>query len=725
MTGKISRRDFLKVTGVGAVAAAVMTGCGPLSRYVVREPYPKMPEYTYNGQSTYYATTCQECPAGCGIVVRTMQGRALKIEGNPNHPVSRGKTCARGQIALQGLYNPDRIRNPVSQNGRGSGTFTNVSWNDALRVVAEALTAHQPDEIAFLLGLKSDHLFDLVTEITSALGAPPPLRFSAHEIFEARATLVSASRLLFNEPAVPFFDLGNADVTFSFGANFLETYLSPVAYARGFASMRQGHPGKRGYLVQFEPRLSQTGATADEWIPILPGSEGIVAMALGRLVAEARRDAIPPAFEGVDVESAATLSGISTETLQRLAAVFAGAEHPLAIPGGSALGQSNGLEAAQAILLVNILVENPGKSGGIFLTPNVSVYPNVSLLSNTLLEVTNLIERMRSGRVKVLFVHGSNPIFELPVGLNFPAALAQVPQVISFASFPDETASQADYILPDHTPLEAWGYQKVATGGDRPVISGAQPVVSPYYNTRATADVLLGAVQVVGGNLAAAVPYKDEVEFIQQALLTLVLEKGFFDAPEIRTFMAQFQQYGGWWKADAGLDAPDASGALQRTLNVPAPEFEGQGDYHLFPYMSAVLGDGSGVNRPWQQEIPDPMTSVMWNSWVEINPETADKLGINDDDIIVITSPFGSVEAVVYRYPAVRPDTIAVPFGQGHTAFGRYANERGFNPALLFGLKINGAGDLAYASTLVKIEKTGRRRPLSRFESRIGVYPKE
>ena len=725
MTGKISRRDFLKVTGVGAVAAVVMTGCGPISRYVVREPYPKMPEYTYNGQSTYYATTCQECPAGCGIVVRTMQGRALKIEGNPNHPVNLGKTCARGQVALQGLYNPDRIRNPVSQNGRGSGTFTNVSWDGALRVVAEALTSHQPAEIAFLLGLKSDHLFDLVTEITSAFGAPPPLRFSAYEIFEARATLVSASRLLFNEPAVPFFDLGNADVTYSFGANFLETYLSPVAYARGFASMRQGHPGKRGYLVQFEPRLSQTGATADEWIPILPGSEGMVAMALGRLVAEARQTAIPPAFKEVEVESAATISGVSTDELQRLATIFAGAEHPLAIPGGSALGQSNGLESAQAILLVNILVENLGKNGGVFLTPNLPVYPDVSLLSNTLLEVTDLIERMRSGRVKALFVHGLNPIFELPAGLNFAAALAEVPQVISFASFPDETASQADYIFPDHTPLEAWGYMKVATGGDRPVISGSQPVVSPYYNTRATADVLLGAVRLVGGNLAEAVPYKDEVEFIQNALLTLVLEKGFFDAPEIRTFLAQFQQYGGWWEADAGLDAPDASGALQRTLNVPAPEFEGEGEFHLFPFMSPILGDGAGANRPWLQETPDPMTTVMWGSWVEIHPETADELDLADDDIVLITSSMGSMEAVVYRYPAIRPDTIAVPFGQGHTAYGRYAKGSGFNPAHLFNLMINGAGDLAYASTLVKIEKTGSKRQLSRLESRIGVYHKE
>jgi anaerobic selenocysteine-containing dehydrogenase len=450
----------------------------------------------------------------------------------------------------------------------------------------------------------------------------------------------------------------------------------------------------------------------------------MVAMALGRLVAEARLGAAPPAFAGVDVDAVAALAGVSAETLQRLGTIFANAERPLAIPGGSALGQSYGLEAAQAILLVNILVENLGKSGGVFLTAGLPVYPDAGSLSNTLLEVTDLIERMRSGKVKVLFVHGANPVFELPAGMGFAAAMAGVPQVISFASFPDETAWQADYILPDHTPLESWGYQKAATGGDRPVISGLQPVVVPFVNTRATADVLLGAIQAAGGNLAAAVPYKDEVAFIQHALLNLVLGKGSYQAPEIRTFMAKFQQYGGWWKADAGLDVPDATDALQRTLNVPAPEFEGQGDFHLFPFMNVIFGDGSGVNRPWQQEIPDPTTTVMWSSWVEMNPATADKLGIKDDDIILITSPYGSVEASVYRYPAVRPDTIAVPFGQGHTVFGRYAKGRGFNTAQLFGLKINGAGDLAYASSLVKVQKTGRKRNLSRFESILGVYPK-
>ena len=172
MSDKLSRHDFLKLAGAGAAASAILTGCGPAWRYVVREPYQQMPEYTYNGQSTYYASTCRECPAGCGIVVRTHQGRAIKIEGNPSHPVNLGKTCARGQTALQGLYNPDRLKEPVRQNGRGSGSYTTLNWEEAVSVVKDALANHPASEIAFLLGLAPDHLFDLVSEVTSALGAP-------------------------------------------------------------------------------------------------------------------------------------------------------------------------------------------------------------------------------------------------------------------------------------------------------------------------------------------------------------------------------------------------------------------------------------------------------------------------------------------------------------------------------------------------------------------------
>lgn len=724
MTKKISRREFLKTAGAGVAATVVLTGCGPMARYVVREPYTQMPEYTYNGLSTYYATTCRECPAGCGIVVRTMQGRALKVEGNTNHPVNLGKTCSRGQASLQGLYNPDRVKQPTQQNPRGSSTMTPMTWDQAVEVVQKALTTNQPGEIAFLLGVGADHLADLVTEISTALGGPPPLRYSAFELFEARNTLTAAANQVLGAAALPFFDLGNADVTFSFGANFLETYLSPVAYTRGFSTMRQGHPGRRGYLVQFEPRMSQTAATADEWIPIAPGTEGLVALAIGRLVAEGRGGVLPAAYSNVDVPGIAkSLGGPSEDDLHRLANLFTSAGHPLAIPGGVALGASNGVEAGQAILALNALVNNLGQPGGVFLTPSLPVHDANPLIPNNLTDLQGLITKMEAGAIKVLFIHGLNPLLEFPASLGFASALAAVPQVISFASFPDETAMQADYIFPDHTGLEGWGYQKILTGGDRPVISGAQPVVVPFYNTRATADVLLAAVQAIGGSLASAVPYKDEVEFLQQSVLKLLSQDGFFNAPEINTFWAQWQQYGGWWNAAAGLQTPAVSNAMDQSLKAVPPEFDGDGEYYLYPFLSPILGDGSGANKPWLQETPDPMTTVMWNTWVEIHPDTAAKLGVSDDDVVKITSPFGELEVSVYRYPAIRPDTVAIPFGQGHTAYGRYAQNRGVNPANLFGLRTNSTGDLAFTSIKVKIEKTGRQRPLARLESRLGVYP--
>ena len=311
MSEKISRRDFLKLASVGATTTAVLTGCGPASRYVKREPYMQMPEYTYNGLSTYYATTCRECAAGCGLVVRTMQGRAIKVEGNPNNPVNLGKTCPRGQTTLQGLYNPNRIRGPLKHT-RGEGLYDanfqdaqpNLSWEDAIQVVADAL--NDPAGVAFLMGMASDHLFELVSDLANSIGAPAPIRFGASSMFETRATLSKAAENLFGQAALPFFDIGNADLVLSFGANFLETWLSPVAYTREFAKMRRGNPKRRGYFIQFESRMSQTAAKADEWIPIHPGSEGLIAAAIGRLVAEARGGAMPGAFETVDPGSIAS-----------------------------------------------------------------------------------------------------------------------------------------------------------------------------------------------------------------------------------------------------------------------------------------------------------------------------------------------------------------------------------------------------------------------------------
>ncbi len=731
MSQQFSRRDFLKLAGVGAATTAILTGCGPASRYVKREPYMQMPEYNYNGQSTYYATTCRECAAGCGLIVRTMQGRALKTEGNANNPLNLGKTCARGQATLQGLYNPNRVQGPI-KHGRGERLYdtfsnpynddiknapSNMSWDEATQAVADALKNNKPDEIAFLMGMAPDHLFDLVTDLANATGINAPVRFGALPMFEARATLTKAAGNLFGEARLPFFDVGGAQVVLSFGANFLETWISPVSYTRGFAGLREAQSKQRGKFIQLEARMSSTAAKADEWIPLRPGTEALVALAIGRLASELKGGPMPRAFASVDPLDAASRSGVKLATLQYIAGFFAGANGALAIPGGSALGQSNGLTVAEAVLALNAVADNFGKPGGVYFSPfapNQTTYQSPASAK----EMQDFIQKMADGKFKVLFVHGVNPVFELPASLGFKEALKGVGQVISFAIFPDETATESDYVFPDHHGLESWWYQRVATGSNQPVLSGAQPVVSPYYDTRATVDVLIAAAQLAGGAFATALPFKDEVEFLQSKIAPLMAETdGLFSAPEINTFMAYFQQYGGWWKASDGRGVPGTADVLSRNLDAAEAEFAGEGEFFLFPFVSPALAE-AGANKPWLQELPDSTTTVMWNSWVE----TARELGLEDDDVVKIVSDAGELEVPVYRYPAIRPDTIAIPFGQGHTAYGRYAEKRGANPADLLIPHFNEAGDLAFAGVKVKIEKTGRKQPLSRLESIMGVY---
>jgi anaerobic selenocysteine-containing dehydrogenase len=595
------------------------------------------------------------------------------------------------------------------------------------------------------MGTTSDHLFDMVSDLAKNIGAPAPVRFGALSMFESRATLSKAAENLLGQAGLPFFDLANADVVISFGSNFLETWLSPVAYTRAFSKMRRGTPQRRGYFIQFESQMSQTAAKADEWIPLLPGTEGLVALALGRLVAEAKGGSVPRAFSSVDVEAVSKKSGISLEQLEHIAGLIAGAQAPLAIPGGQALGQSNGLSTAEAVLALNALTDNFGKPGGVFispLSPNEDAYHRPANGK----EMNDFIAKMNSGVIKALFIHGVNPVFEVPKSLGFADALANVPLVISFATFPDETALASDYIFPDHHGLESWGYQRSATGTLQSVLSGAQPVVSPMYDTRATADVLIEAARLAGGKLAEALPLTDEVAFIQNKLSGLVGHAdGSFVAPEINTFSSYFQQHGGWWKVAAESSALSAASALSKSIKADEAEFAGEGEFFFIPFVSPTLGE-AGANKPWLQELPDPMTSVMWNTWVAMNPETAHKLNVVNDDVVKVISEAGEVEAAVYVYPAIHPEVIAMPFGQGHTAYGRFATttppgerflglvpkpqdalpgqatQRGANPADVLGAHFNEAGDLAFAGMKVNIKKTGRQQFLSRLESRIGVY---
>lgn len=707
----LTRRDVLKLVGMGGAVAAVLSGCGPMAKYVRRQPYYDMPEYALPGKSVYFATTCRECPAGCGLVVRTVEGRAIKIEGNPNHPVNRGATCARGQAALETLYNPDRAKGPTRQGQP-------ITWDAAIALLAEYFRKTPPENLAFLLGLAPDHLAELVAEIAQALGAPAPLRVGALGFMEARNALATAAEQVFGKKALPTFDIADADLVISFGANFMETWLSPVFYGKAYGAMRRGRTGRRGVLVHVEPRMSLTAANADRWFPAKPGTEGLVALALGKLIAEAAGTEAPAPFADVDPAQVAQTAEIPLDELEKVARFAVNqAEKVVVIPGGAALGQTNGAAIAQAVLSLNALLAQLGKPSGVYFTPAVN--GQNPLAPATVDEVQNLIDRMNAGQVKVLFIHGVNPVYEFPPSWGFAEALKKVDTVVSFSPFVDETAVRAHLHLPDHTFLESWGYQRVQVGADRETLSAFQPVVVPVFDTRATADVLLAAVQQVGGPLAEAVPYKNEVEFIQKKMDDLrTRQDGIYAHSHPAVFWNLFLQHGGWWTKESQKEP--AKGRVV-TVDVGEPRFT-EGEYHLLVFPHPILAEGASANNPWLQETPDPTTTVMWNTWVEIHPETAAHLGLKNDDIVRLRSPYGVIEAVVYLYPGIRPDTLAIPMGQGHTALGRWAKGRGTNPLALLGAETNGQGDPAFAGLKVTIDKTGRRHPLARKENTVGVY---
>lgn len=725
MEHKFTRRGFLKA-GMIAAGVAVLAGCENPRPWVHLEPYVKPPEEQLAGEATWYASTCRQCPAGCGILARIMNGRAVKLEGNPQHPLNRGKLCARGQAGLQVLYNPDRLQGPVRQSQRGTRQFQAVEWNEALNTLSEKVKAAGSGVAVWGGSAMSGHLLDLFQRFTTAIGASAPVVYDLYTAFNGYPVLSETNRVLFNQDALPSYDVSRADVVFAFG-DFLETWLSAVRYGIEFGDFRSQLLGKRGYLVQFEPRQSLTGAKADRWYPIRPGAEALIAQALVRLIADdnfgtPERVQRAQALAGsVDVKAVAAASDVQVEELTRLARIFATAEHPLAIPGSSLTGQSNPAEAARAVQALNVVAGTLGQPGGMSLAAPAPQPTLVARKPSSFADVQKLIEQINSGEVQVLLVHGANPVYELPPQVGFLDALKKVPFVVSFAPIVDETAAWADLIMPDRSYLESWGYEVVAPNFGVPVVSGQQPVVMPVYDARSTADVLLTIARGIPA-ASKALPWTDEVAFLKETVSQL--GPGAAGGQGSEVLWTRFLQYGGWWRAAPPTPTSPQTASLA-PLNVSPMQFQGDENeypYYLHLFMNELLSDGRGANQPWLQGSPASMTTIAWQTWVELNPNTAQKMGVQDGDVVKVTSPYGEVEALVYTYPAIRPDTIAIPLGQGHTDYGRYARGRGSNPMQLVGLLADSAGSgLAWSNLRVKLTPTGKQIPVAGFEDKVGV----
>lgn len=712
----MKRRTFLQLSGMTA-AGAVLSGCQSGNERLI--PYLVPPdEGVTPGRAEYYASSCRFCPAGCGILVRVSEGRAKKVEGNPGHPVNKGKLCARGQAILQELYHPDRIPQPLRRSGpRGSGKFTRITWADALELLTGQLKALQAakgtDRLALLTPPLSGTLATLTAGFMRSFGSPHHLAFE----LLSPDWLRTAIRRTFGQAGLPWYDLAETRYLLGFGADFVEHHLSPVQYGHAFGRMRQGRDTVRGHFTYVGGRMSLTAASADRWLPTRPGSEGVLALGLARLILAGslhdeaalagsglHREALLRRLDAYQLPRVAQESGLSPQIISEVAREFAATRPALAMAGDSVAFQSNGPESVRAVLLLNLLVGGLNRPGGVYPADAAPAGPDSSLS-----DLLSLVATMRSDRITVALIQG-NPVHAIPPATGFQEALARVPFIVSFSPLLDDTALQADLILPDHAALESWGDQVPQAGAREPVLGLMQPVVTPGFDTRQFPDLLLATAQQLGGRLAAAFPYESYLEMLKEETRKRVAPSA---GEEFETVWTELLRQGGHFGTD-GRQAKGYRWSSGASVPSPAkPAFAGdekEFPLHLQVYPPTALYDGRGAPLPWLQQLPDPMTTVVWDSWVEINPRTAADLGIGFGDLVEVTSPQGSLRLPAVIYPGIRPDMVAIPLGQGQREGGRYARGRGANPLILLALSREGAEiQPAWHATRVRLTRISEK----------------
>lgn len=833
----VTRRGFLGWSGAVAAAAAgaqTVRAIGDLQAATYEAELPP------RGIEGWVASVCQQCPGGCGILVRTITGvedgvmRAVKIEGNPHHPISRGAICPKGVAGLQALYDPDRLRGPMKRVGaRGQGQWQPVSWDEAIATVVQHLQGLRAKGEAHTLLLMAGQvrglMQNLLLRFLDAYGSPNYLS-TASGCEASRQTLLLTQGIA--EPIA--YDLEHSAYILSFGANLLEAGWSPVRQARAYGHLRQGTPGRRGRLVQVEPRLSVTAAKADEWIPLRPGTDGGLALAMAHVIVseglydrefvetwtfgfEDWRDLAGTTHLGFRSlvlndyrpEAVSALTGVPIQTIVRVAREFAATRPAVALAERGAGFHTNGLYNRLAIHALNALVGSIEVQGGTViqrrppLTPLAPVtrdaaavrglaapridgagYPALSGLGAAKSPLTSsalvaLPEALRTGspyRAKALLLYYANPAYSAPEFARSPELLDAVPFIVSFSPFPDETSRHADLVLPDHTYLERWQDDPGEATWGPAVLGLRQPVIPPRHKTRHTGDVLIQIAQGLGGTVAAAFPWKDFSEVLKESFRDvagaqrgLIMTTPFEEArqrrqadagfwlPTYKTFdefWNQVAERGGWWDPAypfedrerafrtpsgkfeffsqtlrqhlEGLARRGAApgGGLERLLDAlgvkargdrvflphhEAPRFVGEEkEFPLHFIMSKPMSLASTrtANQAWLAEIPDVRTSRPWEIAVEINPETAHKLGVKDGDQVWLESPAGRLRLRARLYQGIAPEVVHVPFGSGHGAGGRFAEAWGANPNRLVGGEVDRlAGTPALFATRVRITK--------------------
>jgi len=699
-------------------------------------PWTPVPE---DGEVSYVNSTCTLCPGGCGITVRKVNERAVKIEGMKGHPINDGGICLLGLSGLQLLYGSTRVKYPLKRIGtRGENKWERITWTNALSLVTEKLRGirlkNQSHMVGGISGSEFGTVSHLMKRFLTAYGSPN---------FMVKPSVQDSYRMTMNlmqgDPALTGFDFENSDYILSFGSGLLDGWGSPVRMFRANSSRRK----TGGKLIQVEPRLSKTAAKADKWIPIIPGTEAAFAMGLAHVIIRQSlysKDFVDQYASGFNdwtdekgrthrgfkqfvldecnLETIEKITGIARPDIVSLAEDFAQAQRPLAVCGSGQGWTPGSLHTHSAVHALNAMLGNVNNRGGVWAVPAPDYinWPQVELdsiagagikhprldgagsrqypFSQSLLN--RFFEAVQAGKdypMQVLFVADANPFYSMPDSGMVKKAFDKIPYIVSFSPYMDETAQNADLILPNHTYLERWEDVPVTAGIVNPIIGLSRPVIKPQFMTRHTGDVFIHMAGKLGGKISDAFPWNNYQTCLKTTLgekWNSLVKNGVAKnsvnrppaSPEIfPTFSNKFE-----FLPTAVQEMPGKD--IDAFLHFNPVKVGGDDtDYPLMliPYDSMKLANGFIGDPPFViKTVPD--TVLKQNDvFVEINPNTAEKHHLREGKYAMLTTPVGKAQVKIRLFDGIMPGVIALPRGLGHTAYDKYLTGKGVNVNELIG----------------------------------------
>jgi anaerobic selenocysteine-containing dehydrogenase len=757
----IDRRTFLKVSALSGAALGAGKILGPLDTQAAQPLAQKNPGVL---EEKWVATSCLNCQARCAIRVRVVNGKAVKITGNPQSKVSDGEICPRGHIGLQVLYDPERISTPLKRtnNQKGDGVdpkWVSITWDQALGEITDRLNKLRekgdPNKLLLFYGLNQISSQDMIFRFSEAYGTPNLISGDGLE----GETEKSGNWMADGHYASTAYDLDQTNYILGFGADLLESAKPLSRYLRKWGKIRREKPN-RTKIVVINPRYSVTAAKADEWVPINPGTDGALAMALAYVIISEElydRGFVRDWSAGFEAykrlvlsqyspEEVSKTTGISPETIRRIGRELGRTRPALALRGPASINWPEGSFTSYAIYCLNALVGSIDVPGGVLYQENVQYHDMPRLLEDEISKkgkakpvldlrgtdkyplakvVTNQIPESLLENVPypVEMAMGFNSNFNMlsPGAGRWDKALKKLPYYVHISPFVSEMALYADLILPATTFLEEWGYDHSPPGSGFSEVKIKQPVVAPRGGARSIVDILFQMVKKLNGAVANSFANMGDTSegFVKFRTGSLIpwdefLKKGVGVGRdyEYHKYTRIFQTPSRKFEFSSGnLKAllKTKNGDLDTLPHYKEPKYLGEKDKYplvLLPYQPLMVVENGSQNYPWAQEIFLPMDGVGWETLVQINSETATLLKLRDGQMVWVESPFQKIKGKVKLSEGVHPEGVAIASGQGHTSYGKWQKGIGVNPNEVLGVDYDTlSGQAAFFNTRVKVYK--------------------